>query len=764
MSLFRWLPVLGTLLLIAGGPVAEAQNLNNLLKPKASASPGTEAPKSTEDQQKQAAAKLDTAKAARQAMEDNNLAARVTSLGLPDTTTVSMKAAADEIVRNYQSALDTLTGVINSERELTAREAEEAPAPPQTEEAVEKMRQQLAALRQRSQSARMQAKLDENLLDRQKTAADNAAQQFRRASEAYDASADADKPKATLALEEAKLKKEAADSGTFLLSWRLYADDLQTKITDIGIRNLESALTASGLDTIFNQQRAEAALAQIEQNRQAIEKQILGYRETARTLQETIKAQREKLTALGDGAPAEQKAPIERKIALATDAASFADRLLRAAELQLAGLETTANCWKAAIEVVKDPSATNLAKARDLSAQILEDISMWRDEIRRNIEDGQKKLDDFAMEEGNLDGQDRKLDSIRRDLVRQRASQLRDTGDLVENLDAIASQLNAESRQKLSEQSIAEKASQGVERFQDTILKIWNTEIFTTEDHVLEKGQLVPRQRGVSLGKILIAVSTLAFGYFLCRIASRGISNHIRRRYLVDSARAIVVEKAIFVPLVVLLFLTTLSWLHIPITAFAFLGGALAIGIGFGVQTLMNNFISGMILLAERRIKVGDIIEIDGHLGRVTGLGTRCSNVQKFDGVEVLVPNSYFLEKNVVNWTLSDPHHRYDFIVGVAYGSPLDKVMQLFQQALKEQPQVMESPASRVFFESFGDNSLNFHFYYWLDVRTADTGQVGSDIRMRIERLCRENGIEIAYPQRDIHLRTSTPIQVEVLK
>jgi small-conductance mechanosensitive channel len=132
--------------------------------------------------------------------------------------------------------------------------------------------------------------------------------------------------------------------------------------------------------------------------------------------------------------------------------------------------------------------------------------------------------------------------------------------------------------------------------------------------------------------------------------------------------------------------------------------------------------------------------------------------------VEVLVPNSYFLEKNVVNWTLSDPHHRYDFIVGVAYGSPLEKVMELFQKALKEQPHVLESPASRVFFETFADNSLNFHFYYWLDVRTADTGQVGSDIRMRIDRLCRENNIEIAYPQRDIHLRTSTPIQVELLK
>ena len=107
----------------------------------------------------------------------------------------------------------------------------------------------------------------------------------------------------------------------------------------------------------------------------------------------------------------------------------------------------------------------------------------------------------------------------------------------------------------------------------------------------------------------------------------------------------------------------------------------MAIGVGFGAQTLMNNFISGLILLAEQRIKVGDLIEVDGHLGRVIDLGTRCSRVRKFDGVDVLVPNSYLLEKNVINWTLSDRHHRYDFVVGVSYGAPTEIVMKHAQSA-----------------------------------------------------------------------------------
>jgi small-conductance mechanosensitive channel len=176
----------------------------------------------------------------------------------------------------------------------------------------------------------------------------------------------------------------------------------------------------------------------------------------------------------------------------------------------------------------------------------------------------------------------------------------------------------------------------------------------------------------------------------------------------------------------------------------------------------MNNFISGLILLAERRIKVGDLIDVDGHLGRVINLGTRCSRVRKFDGVDVLVPNSYLLEKNVINWTLSDSHHRYDFIVGVAYGTPTNVVMDNLTAAVEAQPEVLKEPAAVVAFEAFGDNALTFHIYFWLDIGRSDAMKVGTEIRLRIDRLCQEAGIEMAFPQRDIHLRTSQPISVRV--
>ncbi|MET0222935.1 MAG: mechanosensitive ion channel domain-containing protein, partial [Terrimicrobium sp.] len=212
----------------------------------------------------------------------------------------------------------------------------------------------------------------------------------------------------------------------------------------------------------------------------------------------------------------------------------------------------------------------------------------------------------------------------------------------------------------------------------------------------------------------------------------------------------------------VLVVLATLNWLRIPLTAFAFLGGAIAIGVGFGAQTLMNNFISGLILLAEQRIKVGDLIDVDGHLGRVVNLGTRSSRVRKFDGVDVLVPNSYLLEKNVVNWTLSDSHHRDDFVVGVAYGTPTELVMSTLTSALEAQSDVLKEPAAVVAFEAFGDNALTFHIYFWLDIGRSDALRAGTEIRLRIDRLCREAGIEMAYPQRDIHLHAANPIAVRI--
>jgi potassium efflux system protein len=266
----------------------------------------------------------------------------------------------------------------------------------------------------------------------------------------------------------------------------------------------------------------------------------------------------------------------------------------------------------------------------------------------------------------------------------------------------------------------------------------------------------------ISVGQIVIGIVGLVIAWIAARALAGILSRSIQRRVVLATEHGEALEKGLFYLIATLLVLTILNWLSIPLTVFAFLGGAVAIGIGFGTQALMNNFISGIILLFERGIRVGDLINVDGNLGRVTKLGSRCSHIRQSDGVEVLVPNSMFLEKNVVNWTLTDSQHRYDFTVGFAYGTDTAAVIEVLMRALAEHPEVLKDPAPAVYFDAFGDSALVFHLYYWISLDVSNPLPVGSDIRLRIDRLCREAGIDIPFPQRELRLHSTEPLTVRL--
>jgi small-conductance mechanosensitive channel len=195
---------------------------------------------------------------------------------------------------------------------------------------------------------------------------------------------------------------------------------------------------------------------------------------------------------------------------------------------------------------------------------------------------------------------------------------------------------------------------------------------------------------------------------------------------------------------------------NIPLTAFAVVGGALALGIGFGSQAIVSNFISGLLLLAERPIRTGDLIEVSGVVGTVDSIGLRSTRIRTADNFHIIVPNSSFLETNVVNWTHEDPDIRLRVIVGVAYGSPTRKVEELLLLVANEHPRCLRHPAPVVNFRDFGDSALSFEVRFWIryDARTDRTA-IQSDVRYRIDELFREHGITIAFPQMDVHLDVS---------
>jgi small-conductance mechanosensitive channel len=213
------------------------------------------------------------------------------------------------------------------------------------------------------------------------------------------------------------------------------------------------------------------------------------------------------------------------------------------------------------------------------------------------------------------------------------------------------------------------------------------------------------------------------------------------------------------------LLLLTLNAARIPLTVFAFLGGALAIGVGFGTQTIIRNFISGMIVLAERRVRIGDTIEVDGVTGTVTSVDVRSTTVRGFEGVETIVPNSVLLENKVTNWTFTDQKVRRSVKVGVAYGSNLRDVAEMLEETVKRHGNVLADPPPQVYLDDFGDNAVVFLLHFWVDLaEVSNSTRVMSDLRFMIGKRLDEAGVVIAYPQRDVHLDAPRPLKVEIVR
>ncbi len=194
----------------------------------------------------------------------------------------------------------------------------------------------------------------------------------------------------------------------------------------------------------------------------------------------------------------------------------------------------------------------------------------------------------------------------------------------------------------------------------------------------------------------------------------------------------------------------------IDLTTLNVLAGAVGIGVGLGLQNITNNFISGLIILFERPIKVGDRIEVGNVDGDVREIGARSTTVVTNDNISIIIPNSKFVTDNITNWSYTDPTVRFRLPVGVAYGSDVEKVKELLLEVGRENADVLTEPQPKVWFRSFGESSLNFELLVWNTSLVHRKGQFISDLNFAIHKKLKENGIEIPFPQRDLHIRTGT--------
>jgi small-conductance mechanosensitive channel len=258
--------------------------------------------------------------------------------------------------------------------------------------------------------------------------------------------------------------------------------------------------------------------------------------------------------------------------------------------------------------------------------------------------------------------------------------------------------------------------------------------------------------RPITLLQIIQVPLYIFLAWFIVSRVGKLITSGLRKRNV--SADAVHLFSRMYLVLsIAILAITSMDILNIPLTAFAFVSGAIAIGVGFGAQNIINNFISGWILMWERPIRIGDFLEVGDARGVVESINTRSTLIRRNDGVHMLVPNSQLLENTVTNWTLIDKNARTFVRVGVAYGSDVMLVQKLLFDVIEERDDILPHPKPTVLFEDFGDSALIFDMVFWVNaVSETDIRRRRSEIRFRIYDIFGKNDIAIAFPQRDIHV------------
>lgn len=296
--------------------------------------------------------------------------------------------------------------------------------------------------------------------------------------------------------------------------------------------------------------------------------------------------------------------------------------------------------------------------------------------------------------------------------------------------------------------SIQQVVGKDLGKAAEIFLDVWNIKI-------LKKPE-------VTVGTLAGGIVLLGLGYVAAGVISRWVAAKLLTRFHLDKSDIAPVQSLMYYVLLASFTMLSLTILEVPITAFSFLGGALAIGAGFGSQNIVNNFISGLIILVERPIRVGDVVEIDGTAGSVLQIGARSTKIATSGNREMIVPNSKLLETSVINWTLTDDVGGCVVKVGVAYGSPTREVERLLKVAAAENGNIMQDPAPDVVFADFGDDALKFELRFRVNLRQTRKVDVESELRFAIDELFSSRGIVMAYPQRDVHLNVLRPVEVRL--
>jgi len=240
------------------------------------------------------------------------------------------------------------------------------------------------------------------------------------------------------------------------------------------------------------------------------------------------------------------------------------------------------------------------------------------------------------------------------------------------------------------------------------------------------------------------------------------LREEVLKRFQLSRGLPELISSTLYYVILLLVFLSAVNVGGVELNKFTVLTGAIGVGFGFGLQNIINNFVSGLILQFERPVHIDDILEIDGNIGKVTRIGVRSSTIQTAQGAEVIIPNANFISSKVINWTLTESQRRLELPVGVAYGTDPTLVLRLLHDSASRHELVLTKPEPVAFFKGFGDSSLDFELQFWV-MQENNTIKIKSEVGLVAMKLLKDAGIEIPFPQRDLNVRNIDPAAAALL-
>lgn len=261
----------------------------------------------------------------------------------------------------------------------------------------------------------------------------------------------------------------------------------------------------------------------------------------------------------------------------------------------------------------------------------------------------------------------------------------------------------------------------------------------------------------ITPASFLVFLVLMGAFHLFSRIITRVILKRLLPRFNVERGMQYTVRRITHYVVMVLGALIAFQTVGVNLSGLAVIFGLLSVGIGFGLQNVTSNFISGIILLFEQPIRVGDRVTVGDTEGDVIAINMRATTISSVNNISIIVPNSQFISSEVINWSHGDPKIRVDVEVGVSYESDLDEVIQALMEVAEEHEGVLRSPAPEVLLAEFGDSSWNMILRAWMD-RPKGHPVLRSQLHCAIVHKFRERGIEIPFPQRDLHVRSPLPL------